>query len=172
MPSYGGITGIFPLGKIILGDIMSYTSLLYHIVFRTHCSVLAINEEYEKELYKFIYGFVKGKGCVLHRIGGMPDHIHLLLEIPPTYALSDFMRELKISARNYIEANAQLFPKFNGWAKSYAAFTYAMGDKDVVKNYIKNQKEHHRRRSWNEEMFELFREYGLEDRFPFYCKEE
>ena len=151
---------------------MSYTSLLYHIVFRTHRSVPAITEEYERELYKFIYGFVKGKGCVLHRIGGMPDHIHLLLEIPPTYALSDFMRELKISTRNYIEVNAQLFPKFNGWAKSYAAFTYAIGDKDVVKNYIQNQKEHHRKRSWNEEMFELFREYGLEDRFPFYCKEE
>ncbi|MEE0805420.1 MAG: IS200/IS605 family transposase [Prevotellamassilia sp.] len=93
---------------------MSYTSLLYHIVFRTHCSVPTITEEYEKELYKFIYGFVKGKGCVLHRIGGMPDHIHLLLEIPPTYALSDFMRELKISARNYIEANAQLFPSLMG----------------------------------------------------------
>ena len=151
---------------------MSYTSLLYHIVFRTHRSVPTITEEYEKELYKFIYGFVKGKGCVLHRIGGMSDHIHLLLEIPPKYALSDFMRELKISARNYIEANSQLFPKFNGWAKSYAAFTYAIGDKDVVKNYIQNQKEHHRKRSWNEEMMELFREYGLEDRFPFYCKEE
>ena len=151
---------------------MSYTSLLYHIVFRTHRSVPTITEEYERELYKFIYGFVKGKGCVLHRIGGMPDHIHLLLEIPPTYALSDFMRELKISARNYIEANAQLFPMFNGWAKSYAAFTYAIGDKDVVKNYIQNQKEHHRKRSWNEEMLELFREYGLEERFPFYCKEE
>ena len=151
---------------------MSYTSLLYHVVFRTHSSVPAITEEYERELYKFIYGFVKGKGCVLHRIGGMPDHIHLLLEIPPKYALSDFMRELKISARNYIEANSQLFPKFNGWAKSYAAFTYAIGDKNVVKNYIQNQKEHHRKRSWNEEMMELFREYGLEDRFPFYCKEE
>ena len=76
----------------------------------------------------------------------------------------------------------RLTPTFNPENKVWGTFdleymlnyteNYAMGDKDVVKNYIQNQKEHHRKRSWNEEMFELFREYGLEDRFPFYCKEE
>ena len=60
---------------------MSYTRFLYHIVFRTKCSMNVISESHEKDLYAYIYGFIKNKGAVLYRISGMPNHIHLLVDI-------------------------------------------------------------------------------------------
>ena len=57
---------------------MSYTQTFYHIVLRTHCSIPAIVEDHERELYSYMLGFINNKGARLYRIGGMPDHVHLL----------------------------------------------------------------------------------------------
>ena len=119
---------------------MSYTQLLYHIVFRPKDSVPAISMEYEEYLYRYIWGFVKNKGGVLYRIGGMPDHIHLLIQLPPTLALSDFMRDLKTATHRYIREEISKFPLFVGWGKSYCALSCGMDGKDKVISYIKNQK--------------------------------
>ena len=60
---------------------MSYTNLIYHIVFRTYRSVLSIEEAHERELYAYIFGYAKHHRAKLYRVGGMPDHIHLLIKI-------------------------------------------------------------------------------------------
>ena len=81
---------------------MSYTRLLYHIVFRPRSSRPVITIAYEEMLYRYLWGFVKNKGGVLYRIGGMPDHVHMLVQIPPTLALSDFMHDLKLSVNKFM----------------------------------------------------------------------
>ena len=63
---------------------MSYVSTLYHIVLRTHCSELAIAEEHENELYAYMNGIINSYNGKLYRIGGMPDHVHLLVSLPAT----------------------------------------------------------------------------------------
>lgn len=140
---------------------MSYTCLLYHIVFRPKDSVPAITQEHEEDLYRYIWGFVKGKNCVLYRIGGMPDHIHMLVEISPTIAVADFVHTLKISAGNFMKAHKDWFPLFEGWGKSYAALTYCDRDKEMVRNYIKGQKEHHRHKNFLEELRAMLDESGI-----------
>jgi putative transposase len=72
---------------------MSYTQLLYHIVFRTKKSENTIPEQHERELYAYIMGIINKKKSKLYRLGGMPDHIHLLVDIHPTIAVSDFMKD-------------------------------------------------------------------------------
>ena len=133
---------------------MSYTRFLYHIIFRTKRSVPSIFEKNERELYAYILGYARNKGAHLYRIGGMPDHIHLLVDIPPTIAVAEFMRGLKESTSKWMKHNP-LFPVFDGWGESYAAFTYALSDKDTVVNYIKNQKEHHKKVSFAEEYAQM-----------------
>ena len=60
---------------------MSYTKLIYHIVFRTKYSVKAINKDNERDLYAYIYGIATNYDAYVYRIGGMPDHIHILITI-------------------------------------------------------------------------------------------
>jgi len=140
---------------------MSYVKLIYHLVFRTKDSRPAIVEAHEDELYKYIWGICKRKGCFLHRIGGMPDHIHMLLEIPPTLAVADFMRDMKTSSHQFLKGNKETFPLFNGWGKSYCALSYSQQDKDMIKEYIIKQKEHHHKVPFTDEIRRLLDECGV-----------
>lgn len=139
---------------------MSYTRFLYHIVFRTKRSIPAIFERNERELYAYILGFTRNRNAKLYRIGGMPDHIHMLVDIPPTIAVAEFMRGLKESTSKWLKNNPA-FPVFDGWGESYAAFTYSLDDKDTIIEYIKNQKKHHKKLSFREEYRRFLEENGI-----------
>ena len=143
-------------------SVMAYTNLLYHIVFRPKNSAQVIIVDKEEMLYRYIWGFVENKKGVLYRIGGMPDHIHLLVQLPATIAVADFVRDLKTSTSVFLKDNKDSFPKFEGWAKSYCALSYSTREKDMVVNYIKTQKEHHKRVSFREEFLVLLKESGVE----------
>jgi len=125
----------------------SYRQILYHIVFRTKDSQKTLNLENSEELYKYIWGIIKGKNGVLYRINGMEDHIHILSDLHPS---SIWLKE------------SGKFPQFNGWADGYAAFTYSYSDKETVINYIKNQREHHKTITFEEELRKLLTEHGVE----------
>lgn len=139
-----------------------YKSVYYHIIFRTKNSVPAINEENETLLYKYIWGFIKNKKCVLFRIGGMPDHIHIFTEIHPSIAVSDFMRDLKAGSSIFLKQNHNKFPLFECWAKSYGVFTYSEKDKYMIINYIKSQKEHHKSICFSDEYRQILNDNGVD----------
>ncbi len=149
---------------------MSYTRLLYHLVFRTKYSIPAIDIMYETELYRYIWGFIKNKNSILYRIGGMPDHLHLLIELSATLALADFVRDLKNSSGKWLRENPQ-FPLFQGWGTGYAAFTYSLNEKETIINYIKNQKEHHATVSLEEEIRGLLAENGCVVKEEYFMKD-
>ncbi len=149
---------------------MSYTKLLYHIIFRTKRSEQTINEMHEKELYAYIMGFIKNKKSHLYRIGGMPDHIHLLVDIHPSIALSDFMRELKVATSKWLKMNEN-FPYFTGWGESFAAFSYNEKEKDMISNYIKKQKEHHNKVTFEEELRTILKENNIEINEQYFLKQ-
>lgn len=142
---------------------MSYVNLIYHIVLRTKRSVPAINESHERELYLYMLTFLRSRGCVLHRIGGMPDHVHLLMEVHPSVALSDFMRDMKTATSKFMKANRDTkFPMFDGWEPEYYASTVSKSDVASIKQYIINQKEHHKVLSFRDEFLRLCRNHGIE----------
>ena len=139
----------------------SYRQILYHIIFHTKSGKQTLNQEYAKELYAYINGFIKQKNCFLYRINGIENHIHLLSDLHPSLALADYMRDMKASSSLWLKKNEK-FPYFEGWAEGYGAFTYAWRDKDVIVNYIKNQQEHHKTMSFEEEYRQLLKEFGIE----------
>jgi putative transposase len=149
---------------------MSYTKLLYHIVFRTKYGKYTIPEQYEKELYAYILGIINNKKSKLYRIGGIENHIHLLVDIHPTFAVSDFMKELKEYSSKWLSSNTN-FPNFEGWAVSFAGFTYNLNDKQTIIDYIKNQKAHHKSVSFEEEYRQLLIENGIEIDERYFLKE-
>ena len=133
---------------------MSHVSLLFHIIFRTKYSEQTICEQYEKKLYSYINGIIKNKKGVLYAIGGKPDHIHILLFISPTVSISDFMKILKTETSKWLK-ESPYFNRFSGWSSGYAIFSYSNKEKEILINYINNQKEHHKKHLLREEI-ELF----------------
>ncbi len=105
-------------------------------------------------------GIINNKKSKLYRIGSMPNHIHLLVDIHPTIAVSDFMKELKEYSSKWLSTNLN-FPDFEGWPVSFAGFTYNLKEKQTIIDYIKNQKEHHKKLSFEEEYRQFLIENGI-----------
>jgi putative transposase len=139
---------------------MSYRQILYHIVFGTKYRSPTITHAHCEELYRYIWGVVKSKKGKLFRINGVEDHIHLLSDLHPSVALADFVKDIKVSSSLWMKASG-LFPDFEGWAEGYGAFTYSIKERDRVTNYIKKQKEHHQKVTFNDEYKALLDEHGI-----------
>jgi REP element-mobilizing transposase RayT len=140
---------------------MSHVQLLYHTVIRTKANTPVLSLSHSDDLYRYIWGIIKNKSGVLYRINGTEDHVHILLSLPPTIALSDFMREMKAESSKMMKRTAG-FENFTAWSEGYAALSYSLRDKDMIINYIKNQREHHKKVSFREEYLTFLREMGLE----------
>jgi len=139
----------------------SYRQILYHLIFRTKDSRKALVKEHSRELYAYLLGFIKNKNCFLYRVNGMEDHLHILCDLHPMIALADFIRDMKTSSSIWLKQTGN-FPEFDGWADGYAALTYAWKDKDMIVNYIKNQQEHHKKETFEDELRSLLGEHGIE----------
>lgn len=137
---------------------MSYTRLFYHIIFRTKHGVHTINEENEQVLYRYIWGFVKEHSSILYRINGMPDHLHLFVELHQTISVAEFVRKLKKATHLFLDANKDLFPDFTAWSVGYCALSYSERDKAKIINYIKKQKQYHQSQNFIDEIKTLFLE--------------
>ncbi|MDE6484965.1 MAG: IS200/IS605 family transposase [Duncaniella sp.] len=140
---------------------MSHIQLTYHIIFAPWRRERVINEAHERELYIFIYNFATQRGVKIWRIGGMPDHIHILCDIPAKRAVADFVRLLKCESSKFMTANLH-FPHWKKWAEGYACVSVEKSHREIRINYIKNQKEHHRHKSFAEEYGEFLAEYGFD----------
>jgi REP element-mobilizing transposase RayT len=140
---------------------MSYTQTIYHIVLRTKQSEPSIAQENISSLYKYIWGVIKNKKGKLYRINGIEDHIHILSDIHPSIALSDFVKTIKVATSLWMKQSSD-FPNFRGWEEGYAAFTYSYKEKEVIINYIKNQQKHHRKETVSNELKRFRIENGME----------
>jgi REP element-mobilizing transposase RayT len=140
---------------------MSYTQILYHIVLRTKHSEKSISQQHASSLYKYIWGIIKNKRGALYRINGIEDHVHILSDLSPTIALADYLKDIKVASSLWMKQSGE-FPLFKAWSEGYAAFTCSFKGKETLINYIKNQQEHHKKESPEEELKRLFAEHGIE----------
>jgi REP element-mobilizing transposase RayT len=130
-------------------------------VFSTYKRKPTIAEAHERDLYAYIMGIVKGLDAHLFRIGGMPDHVHIVVSLPSKISLADFVKEVKLSSGNWLLHNS-MFPLWEKWEEGYGAFTYSYNDLDEVINYVRNQKEHHKNVSFAEEYRQFLVEAGID----------
>ena len=97
----------------------------------------------------------------MYRINGTENHIHIFCDIHSTIGLADFVKEIKTATNTWMKESGR-FPEFDSWAGGYCALTYSNKDKEMIVNYIKNQKEHHRITSFEDELRTLLIEHGIE----------
>ena len=139
----------------------TYTKLIYHIVYSTKNREKVLIQEHKRELFKYIWGIIENKKCHLYRINGVEDHLHILVSIRPNMNISAFVKDLKLSTNEWIKERG-LFPKFNGWQVGYGAFTVSEYEKSGLIEYIKNQEEHHKKITFEDEYRALLKEHGIE----------
>ncbi len=150
---------------------MSYTMSYYHVVFRTYRSEPTIPIDHERDLYAYLFGIAKRLKCQTYRIGGMPDHVHMFVSLPPTLSIAEFAQQTKTASSKWMKSDPR-FPLFNGWGREYAAFSYCLRDKDKIVNYIINQKEHHKKVSFAEEYRLFLEEHGITIKEQFFMKDD
>lgn len=138
----------------------SYRQLLYHIVFRTKESQPTISQDHAEELYSYISGVIKNKHSHLYRINGVENHLHILSDIHPSIAVADFVRDIKFTSSIWMKGSGR-FHSFIGWADGYGSFTCSFMDMGKIIDYVKNQQEHHRKKSFEDEYRSLLQESGI-----------
>lgn len=138
---------------------MSYCILYYHIVLSTYRRQQTINITNERKLYAYLYGTLRNMEATVLRIGGMPDHVHILAALPAKFSLSKVVQELKVNSSNWLKYNKE-FPYWDHWSNGYAAFTIGRTELDIVRQYIINQKQHHVSEQFADEYRRLIIEYG------------
>lgn len=111
--------------------ISTYTQIIYHIVFATKDRRAELKAGRREDLFRYIRGILKNKNCHLYRIGGIDDHVHLLVSIHPTITLADIVKDIKTNSSKWIKQN-DVFPGFIGWQDGYGAFTHSSKEKDSL----------------------------------------
>ena len=139
----------------------TYTQILYQIVFSTKNRERTLTAANRRELFKYISGLLENKKCHLYRINGVEDHLHIATHIHPALSLSSLVKDIKMASSEYIKDN-KLFNNFRGWQEGYGAFTYSMKEKDRLIEYIKNQEEHQKRKTFKEEYIKILLEHEVE----------
>lgn len=140
---------------------MSKYKALYHIVIATKYRKYTIPESEKKRLYAYIYSILQDRKCHLKRMNGISNHLHMLIDLNPTVALADLMRDIKQWSTKWAKDQPE-FCHFEGWAKGYYAFTIGPDTQDAVIEYIKNQEEHHYTNfDFESELRDLAAHYGV-----------
>ncbi len=138
----------------------TYASLHYHITFSTKFRTKMIHQSWETRLHEYLGGIIKKLDGFPQGIGGVEDHVHLLIGLRPTHCISDVMRELKKSSSQWVHDEIGL--KEFQWQEGYAVFSIGATTRPRVKAYIANQREHHRVKSFREELVEMLERAGVE----------
>lgn len=135
-----------------------FSQLYVQIVFAVKNRQALIAPEWEEELNKYITGVVEHRGHKMLAIGGMPDHIHIFLGLKPAESISSLVAEIKKSSNAFIKERHFSTFQFE-WQAGYGAFSYSRSHVDAVCKYVLNQKEHHSRRTFEEEFLKILSDF-------------
>lgn len=139
----------------------TYTQIYIQIVFAVKGRDNLISYKWKDELYKYITGVIINEGQKLLAINGMPDHVHILIGLKPTAALSNIVRDIKANSSRFINDKKWIAGKFE-WQQGFGAFSYSHSQLTNVINYIQNQEEHHKTRTFRQEYIEFLNLYNIE----------
>lgn len=141
---------------------MSYVNLLVHAIWSTKDRKPLMNLEQKDTICQHIREKAVEKSIFIHQINGYTEHLHALISMSAEQSLATIMNLIKGESSYWANRNLRFREKF-GWQDKYAGFSVGQSEFDRVYNYIKNQEEHHRHKTFEEEYQELMKEYALDE---------
>jgi putative transposase len=139
----------------------TFSSLHYHIVFSTKDREPWLNEDMESRVWAFIGGIARENGFKALQIGGRPDHIHVLIGLPPSASVSKAVQLIKGGSSKWIKDQLPNKKRF-AWQDGYGAFTVSKSTIGELTDYIRSQKEHHRVKTFQEEYIAFLKRHEIE----------
>lgn len=136
----------------------TYSLLLYHVVFSTKDRRPLIAPSFESGLHAYLGGIVRESGGQPLNVGGVSDHVHLLLQLPPRLALAEVVRLVKTNSSRWCH---ERHDRHFEWQAGYAAFSVSESSRDVVRRYIQGQADHHRKQSFQEELIAILNRHKI-----------
>ena len=140
---------------------MSYISSYFHCVFSTKERRPFITPELRERLWPFLGGIARQNKMKAIEIGGVADHVHILLSLPSTMAISKAMQLIKGGSSKWVHETFSDQRQF-AWQEEYGAFSVSVSQLDKIIEYIKGQEEHHRRVTFQEEFRALLEKHRIE----------
>jgi putative transposase len=131
---------------------------LVHIIFSTKDRVPLINADVHDDLHAYMAGTARKLGCECFRAGGVRDHVHLAIQLPPTKMAAKIVSEIKTGSTAWMKRKG--IRNF-AWQRGYGLFSVGPADVDALTRYIDQQEAHHRRRSFEDEMRAFFAKYHV-----------
>ncbi len=139
----------------------TYSQIYLQVVFAVKGRENLITQSWKDELHKYMAGIIKEKEQKPIIVNGMPDHIHAFIGLKPSMRISDLVRDIKNNSSKFINEKGFVRGKFN-WQEGYGVFSYSHSHIERVYNYILNQEEHHRKKSFKEEYLDLLKKFEIE----------
>ena len=139
----------------------SYSQIYIHVVFTVQGRLNLIPKQHREELHKIITGIISNRNQKLISIFAMPDHVHLLVGLKPSMALSDLVRDIKSGSSKYITEKKWVKGKFN-WQEGHGSFSHSRSQISQVANYISNQETHHKKMTFKEEYIDMLEKFEIE----------
>ncbi len=139
----------------------TYSQIYIQIVFAVKGRQNLIPAKHREELHKYITGIVQKREQKMLSIFCMPDHLHVLIGIEPSIAISDLTRDIKAGSSKLINDNGWISGKFN-WQEGFGAFSYSRSQIDSVIKYILNQEQHHKKKTFKEEYIDFLKKFEVE----------
>jgi len=139
----------------------SLIKLDVHIIFHIKTTSPRINTEDLERTWQYIGGIIRHLGGVLLQVGGMPDHVHILSSLPKNMTIADFIKTIKIDSSKWIKTINSCYHDF-AWQSGYGAFSVSPSVIGKTTEYIKNQSEHHRIKTFAEEYKSFLDAYGIQ----------
>lgn len=140
----------------------SFNKIWIHAIWSTKERLPFIQSNVENKIFQFISGQLREQGCPVRIVNGMPDHIHCLFLLSPQKSIADVIKQIKGSSSHFINQNNLIAEKF-AWQTGYAAYSVSESVVEKVFNYIKNQKSHHQKKTFQQEYDAYIKIYGLEN---------
>ncbi|WP_426670617.1 IS200/IS605 family transposase [Mucilaginibacter sp. McL0603] len=139
----------------------TYTQIHIQCVMAVKFRQSLIQLSWKEQLHKYITGIVQNHGHKMIAINSMPDHLHLFIGFRPNQSLSDLMRLVKGESSEWINKQQFTSAMFR-WQEGYGAFSYSRSHMQAVTDYIMNQEEHHRKRTFLEEYQQFLEQFEIE----------
>lgn len=139
----------------------TYSQIYIQYVFAVKGRQNLLHKTWRKEVFKYISGIIKAKGQKPIIVNGVTDHVHVFVGLKPSMNISDLVRDIKNNSSKFINEQDWIRGRFS-WQKGYGAFSYAHSQIDNVYQYILNQEEHHRKKTFKEEYLEFLQKFEVE----------
>jgi putative transposase len=139
----------------------SLSLVIVHVIFSTKDRQPVLPASLRPNLHAYLATVARNAGCEAYRVGGTADHVHLAVRLSRTIMIADFMDTVKTSSSKWLKTQSPELSAFS-WQRGYGCFSVGPTDLDALCAYMDGQEEHHRKRTFQEELRMFLKKYGVE----------